>query len=162
VTIHEIRYVPGPDDRAWTTVNGIRFKSGEWVEIDTKNPKHHVEVPVPQKHVDALGNEFTRTRLEQIPMSEQLRNNPFFEVREKGGKAISVAEKRKRHAPETAEEYQAYATDWINKGSDPDEMRSRWRREQPLRDKVGAADAVAEELFAIFSTKVEMMEMMAE
>lgn len=163
MTIHEAMYVPGPHDLAWTKVNGIRFQAGKWVELDTDKREHCIETPIPVKNTDAFGNEFTRTQLKYIPMGESLAANPFFEVREKGGKVkVSAEQKRRAGAPETAEEYKAYALKWIEEGTDPDEMKNRWRREQPLRDRVGAADAIAEEIYATFSTKVEMMEVMAE
>ena len=159
----EVRYIPGEGDLAHTKWNGIRFRAGEWVELDDKKPEHQIEVPIPKKHVDAMGNEFTRTTLQMIPMSEMARTNPHFEVRDKGGKVEKSSTDKKRElntSPQTAEEYQAYALKWIRQAEDADEMRARWRREASLREKVGAADAIAEEVFTHLQMKVEALELM--
>lgn len=159
----QIRYVPGPEDKSWTVWNGVRFNANTWVDIDDK--KHLVEVPVPKKHVDALGNEFTRTTLEMVPMSEMARTNRHFEVRKDKDSKIeqsAVDKQRKAGVVETPEDYKAYAVEWINEGQDPDEMKARWRREAPLRDKVGAKGEIEEEIFDHFTAKASMLEMMQD
>jgi hypothetical protein len=160
----EARYVPAEGDPSHMRAYGLRWRANEWRELDDSNPDHQIEVPVPKKYLDANGNEFTRTTLERIPISEFAKGSSSFEVREKG-KILETAEAKRRRAntsPQTAEEYQAYALRWISSATEPEEMRERWRRESKMRDALGAADAIAEEVFMHFQMRVEELELMQE
>ena len=153
----KVKYMPGEGDYATTKWNGVTFRANEWVDLDDK--KHWIEVTEMLPGLDKDGQRILKPVNRKVPMSELARTNQFFEV--EGETTVEEKRRGRPKTPETAEEYLAYAGRWISAGDDPDEMRSRWRRENALRERLGAADAVAEQLYDQLVQRIEALRVAA-
>ena len=94
---------------------------GDPVKTETHGQKFEANKPV-----DVDGRTVGGKRL-----LEALAGNPWFSIDGKGAVEIGITD------PKTAEEYRAYALEWINVETSAVAFSKRWDDEAPLREKVG-------------------------
>jgi hypothetical protein len=69
--------VTDPNVTKW---NGILFRANEPVELDSKNPAHHVTQLLPVEYPGQNGETLTKHKEQAVFMADMARSNPSFEV----------------------------------------------------------------------------------
>ena len=94
-------------DPVETEWDGRSFKAGKPVTLDGRE----------KQHKDFI---------------ERARANPWFDV-----DGESATQRQVSDEPTTAEEYRAYAIDWITRAKSSRELEGRWRNERDMRENLG-------------------------
>jgi hypothetical protein len=134
----KVTYIPGEGDPHTTRVHGVLFRANVPVEIaGDKKVEQLISVARDTEH-----GERRTSKLSNMPLVKLLATNPQFSVE---GEAQAKHLKPSRRI-ESAEDYQAYALEWINQQQDIQAMDDRWDKEQPLRDELTIDDAMMNRL----------------
>lgn len=140
----KVTYLPQDGDPAETTFHGVNLKAN--VAVETSNEK-------------------------LIAMAS---SNPWFKVEgaadkpkaaepAKGGKPTPenkptvVIPKGNTGEPKTAEEYRAYAVEWFKTVRTIEEMETRWKAEEGLRNSIGVGTDDYDYLATLYNPKADAL-----
>ncbi len=80
VVYRPLEYRDGTTDPAITKWNGITFRANVPVELDPKNPAHHIVQLLPKVFAGQGGEALTKHVETKVFMGDMARDNPSFEV----------------------------------------------------------------------------------
>jgi hypothetical protein len=80
VVYRPLEYRDGSTDPANVKWNGIQFKANVPVELDPKNPAHHIVQLLPRTFPGQNGEALTKHVESKVFMGDMARDNPSFEV----------------------------------------------------------------------------------
>jgi hypothetical protein len=122
-------------------VTYIPRHDGDPIKTETLGQKFKANEPV---EVDG------RTKAGKL-LLETLANNPWFSIDGKGAVPVGITD------PKTAEEYRAYALEWINVETSAVAFSKRWDSEAALREKVGWGTEDEDLIQPIIGPRLELL-----